>query len=53
MLHGGDIVEETLTYRQGEIDAIKQYISGDQKMASRRWRMWVSLTARNHSSNTS
>jgi len=42
MLHHSDIVEEIATQRQGEIDAIDQYISQGQKLPSRRWRVHFS-----------
>lgn len=39
MLHHGDIVEEIATRRQGEIDAIDQYISEGQELPPHRWRV--------------
>jgi hypothetical protein len=39
MLHHLDIVEEIATQRQGEIDAMDQYISEGQKQSPRRWRV--------------
>ena len=39
MLHGGDIVEEIATQRQGEVDAIDQYISEGRKLPPGRWRV--------------
>ena len=39
VLHPRDIVEEIATQRQGEIDAIDQYISDGKKLPPRRWRV--------------
>jgi hypothetical protein len=39
MLHHRDIVEEIATRRQGEIDAVDQYISEGEKPSLRRWRV--------------
>jgi hypothetical protein len=39
MLHHRDIVEEIATQRQGEIDAIDQYISEGHKQSPHRWRV--------------
>ena len=39
VLHHSDIVEEVATQRQGEVDAIDQYISGGQKLPPHRWRV--------------
>ena len=39
MLHHRDIVEEIATQRQGEIDAVDQYIAEGQKKSPHRWRV--------------
>jgi hypothetical protein len=39
MLHHGDSVEEIATRRQGEIDAVDQYISEGRKQSPHRWRV--------------
>ena len=39
MLHHRDIVEEIATQRQGEIDAVDQYILESEKRSPRRWRV--------------
>jgi len=39
MLHHRDIVEEIATQRQGEIDAVDQYILEGEKRSQRRWRV--------------
>src|SRR5438128_11668263 len=39
VLHHSDIVEEVATQRQGEVDAIDQYISEGQKLPPHRWRV--------------
>lgn len=39
MFHHSDIVEEIATQRQGEIDAVDQYILEGQKQPPHRWRV--------------
>lgn len=39
MFHHRDIVEEITTQRQGEIDAVDQFISGGKEQSPRRWRV--------------
>jgi hypothetical protein len=39
VLHGGDIVEEIATERQGEIDGIDQYILEGRQLSPGRWRV--------------
>lgn len=39
MFHHRDIVEEIATQRQGEIEAVDQYVSEGQDLSSRRWRV--------------
>lgn len=42
MLHHRDIVEEIATKRQGEIDAVDQYIPEGEEPSPRRWRVQFS-----------